>query len=101
MALQQRRPYVIYDKVVGGFLAEFRERAPLKSGWTGFADESPFLIGVQTFDTKREAERVLGKLSKAFAEEPGGSHFVILRVKPFVGYELEKWPAYISKPYLL
>lgn len=57
MAFQQRRPYVIFDKVVGQFLANFDERDPLKSSWTGFEDGSALLASdVQEFSTRRKAE---------------------------------------------
>lgn len=102
MALQQRRPYVIFDKVVEQFLADFNESNPLKSSWTGFEDDSALLADdVCEFPTKREAEKSLKKLNEAFKDEPGGVDFALLRVKPRVMYELVKWPKYMQRSYLL
>lgn len=100
MALEQRRPYVIYDKVEESFLARYNQKNPLNSSWSGF-EEGAFLKNLQLFDTRREAQRARKELTVAFTEEPGGADFDILQVKPFVGYELVRWPKYLQKAYLL
>lgn len=100
MALEQRRPYVIYDKVFEQFLAEYNKENLLKSGWSCL-EENGSLRAAHLFDTRREAERALKKLTAAYADTEGGADFTLLRVKPFVGYDLVEWPEYLQAPYIL